>query len=109
MKRLTALVLGEVREHPSAFAARASSGALLALPTLFAGLWPLVFVALVPYLLAFRPFTRDGRARTGVLLALTLAVVWYATSGYWLFSLVRFHWSALLAALVIIGLGLSEI
>src|SRR5262249_46487041 len=28
---------------------------------------------------------------------------------YWLFSLVRFHWSALLAALVIIGLGLSEI
>src|SRR5262249_29607250 len=56
LKRLAGLVRGEVRAHPRAFAAAALSGALLALPTLFAWCWPLAFVALVPYLLAFRPF-----------------------------------------------------
>jgi apolipoprotein N-acyltransferase len=102
-------VLAEARARPRAFAAAAVSGALLATPTLFPRCWPLAFVALVPYLDAFRPFTRDGRARTGVLLTLTMAVVWYTSSGYWLFSLVRYHWTAWLAALVIIGLGLSEV
>ena len=102
-------VLDETRASPRAFAAAALSGALLATPALFPPCWPLAFVALVPYLDASRRFARDRGALSGVLLALTMAVVWYASAGYWLFSLVRFHWTALPAALLIIALGLSEI
>src|SRR5262249_22468559 len=80
-------VLDEVRTHPRDFGAAAASGALLAAPTLVPWCWPLAFVALVPYLHAARPFAQDGEARTGVLLALTMAAVWYASSLYWLFSL----------------------
>jgi apolipoprotein N-acyltransferase len=109
VRRLAGFVLEEARARPRAFVAAAVAGALLAAPTLLPWCWPLAFVALVPYLDAFRPFTRDGRARTGVLLALTMAVVWYTSAGYWLFSLVRYSWTAWLAALAIIGLGLSEI
>ena len=61
--------------RPRAFAAAAVSGGLLAAPTVAPWCWPLAFVALVPYLIAVRPFTRDGRTQISVLLTLAMAAV----------------------------------
>src|SRR6185503_7197714 len=65
-------------------------GCSLAFPP--AGLWPLAFVALVPFLWALR----DARPRRRLLLGFAFGLVFFGATLYWILLFGELAWSALI-------------